>query len=98
MKLLFCRNCNDLFPLSKKEKTCSCKQTWGRYLKDGRMAEYSGPCAPIGIDNPSLAMATTIYALKGEKIKIDAFTIPMDCKTMKKIDLNKYENNSLDKL
>lgn len=58
MKLLFCKECQDVFKLTtKRVRKCACGKTRGKYEKDGLHAWYSGPCVPLGLANSSLVSA-----------------------------------------
>lgn len=54
MKLLFCRNCHDMFKLASFTKYCNCRQSSGKYLEDGDNIEIQGSCEVVGITNISL--------------------------------------------
>ena len=47
-----CRECQDIFNLRRKKKTCSCGETSGRYVTNNNI-EISGDCFPLGIGNLS---------------------------------------------
>ena len=85
MKLLFCRECEDIFNLSFREKNCSCGKTKGKYL-DNLNATYSGPAVPLGFSNLTFAQAIRRHSKKklihGDNFT--AFVIPKDCLTFKK--------------
>lgn len=50
MKLLNCLQCHDIFQLSERKKHCRCKRSWGKYLKNDLVVEYSGEARVLGID------------------------------------------------
>ena len=57
MKVLYCKECKDLFNLSRKVKKCKCGKTRGKYI-NWHSAVYAGKNAvPIGIENPSFKKA-----------------------------------------
>lgn len=87
MKLLFCRECKDVFNLSSIIKTCTCGKTSGKYLKDGMNAEYAGPCVPLGFSNPSFVEAIKNQPEKDWGKNFTAFVIQKQCVTMKKTDV-----------
>lgn len=70
MKLLFCRECRDVFRLWGQQRRCSCGRSKGRYLSDGHHAKFSGPCIPIGIANTDLADADRRYPKKPTAIRM----------------------------
>ena len=58
MKLLFCRECEDIFKLRVDEpKACACGQSVGSYNADGINAWVEGPCEVICLSNTTLAIA-----------------------------------------
>ena len=64
MKLLFCKNCQDVIKLStKKMRYCSCKSIKGRYLKDGIHAEVSKDAIVIALNNSELGQALGCYSM-----------------------------------
>jgi hypothetical protein len=84
MKLLYCKNCRDIFNLSYDVKTCSCGDTAGRYV-DNLNAIYTGKNAiPLGIGNSSFHEAINNQPLCGWGKEFDAFVIEVDCPTFKK--------------
>lgn len=89
MKLLLCKNCNDIFNLDYLEKSCRCGFTRGKYL-DQRLAEYFGEYAvPIGIANDSLINAIKNQQNEGMGELFKAFVIPVICSTFRKNEDNK---------
>ena len=83
MKLLYCKDCSDLIELNLNERTCICGKTKGRYI-DNVNAVYSGNCIPMGVNNNFLLVARRLYEEFPGNYSIELFTIPEDCKTMKK--------------
>ncbi len=53
MKLLACKECNDLFELSMNEKKCHCGKSSGKYI-DVLNVEVNGPCRILGIDSSAI--------------------------------------------
>ncbi len=53
MKLLFCKQCNDVFRLKSKVSVCDCGETFGKYNEDGDTATVSSSprTAVVGIYN-----------------------------------------------
>ena len=82
MKLIFCRNCHDVFKLSiKEERQCECGSCVGKYTDDLN-AYYKGEDAvPLGINNFSLGTAISNQPLEGLGKNFGAFVIPKICKT-----------------
>jgi len=88
MKLLLCLSCQDIIrlPINRKERSCQCGKVKGRYL-DQLNAEYSGESAyPIGFNNYSLAAAISTQPEKGEGKRFEAFIVPKECSTFKRIN------------
>lgn len=94
MKLLMCRECQDIFNLTRKLKSCSCGESSGRYV-DNLNAEISGDCVPIGIDNDSFSLAYRLQKVDNafqektvghEGVPFDAFFIPEAATSIKRID------------
>jgi len=85
MKLLFCTKCCDFFSLSLKEKTCTCKQSGGKYL-DGFNAVYWGEAIPLGISNNSFVDALQNQPKDGWGRRFEAFVIPKECEVFIKKD------------
>lgn len=85
MKLLVCVKCNDVFNLNYEVKTCSCKESWGKYFEDGLHAEYGGPCLPLGFANGSFIHALHNQPEKDWGKDFTAFVIQKECPTMKRI-------------
>lgn len=87
MKLILCKDCWDVVKLSTKEvRSCACGKCKGQYTDDLN-AWYSGePAIPLGIDNFDLARAQANQPEKGFGKNFNAFVIPKECSTFKKID------------
>lgn len=86
MKLLFCKNCYDIFNLSKKSfRKCECGQTCGKYVTDND-ALYSGEHAvPLGISNTELRNAIMNQKEIGQSPDFKAFVISKKCSTFIKL-------------
>lgn len=64
MKLIYCNECHDLVLLVPYPRRCLCGKSCGMYITVEH-ALILGPCTPIGISNPSLAMGLhrqTVFA------------------------------------
>jgi hypothetical protein len=86
VKLVLCVKCWDVFKLARvKWRFCGCKLSYGKYREDGINAEYGGPCAPLGMANGSLAHAVMHQPDDGLGREFEAFVIPKECPTMKRI-------------
>ena len=86
MKLLFCKDCADIFRLYVDHpKTCHCGKTTGQYEEDGLHAWYSGPAIPLGFANPSFLTAICNQPDEGWGREFTAFVIQKDCDTFKQM-------------
>jgi hypothetical protein len=88
MKLLYCRNCGDVFSLKRCEpseaRRCTCGGTSGYYVDDLN-AVYSGQQAiPLGFDNPDFLRAVG-SAGRTAKVFI-AFVMPDPATTFIRLD------------
>lgn len=83
MKLLYCRECGDIFSLRTEEKRCRCKaKTRGAYEADCLHAWYAGDSAvPLGALNGSFHDAVRNQPLGGLGEHFEAFVIPQVCPT-----------------
>lgn len=54
MKLLVCEQCQDLFKLDYKVRSCKCGRVRGRYNEDGHTAVVNGKGYSLGLGNGSL--------------------------------------------
>lgn len=85
MKLLLCQDCGDVFSLTKVKRSCQCGETSGRYI-DNLNAEYSGDAAiPLGFHNTFFLNAIHNQPESGLGKNFEAFVIPKECPTYKKI-------------
>ena len=101
MKLLVCLLCDDVFSLRSRKRTCQCKSSSGKYLKDNLTAEFSGPCLLLGFANSTYIQAVRDQVKLGDdglvpmgfgpysqELKgrdFTAFVIPDSAKTAKRI-------------
>ena len=88
MKLVLCKNCQDVFKLSTKAaRVCACGQSSGRYLADGWYAEISGTNAvAICFLNNELADAVISQPESGGRgIEFTAFVAAKDHPTIKRL-------------
>jgi hypothetical protein len=93
MKLILCRNCQDVFKLSTKgNRTCECGSSGGRYLECGYNAVYWGMDAvPIGFANSTLMRAIRNRPRMGDGEKFTAFVMPKEVPSIRKIDRPKEQ-------
>ena len=81
MKLIFCKNCKDIFSLNRFIRKCLCGQSKGRYTGT-QISWYSGEHAiPLGFDNISF-----MQAIDSKDDEFIAFRITDDCPTFRRKD------------
>ncbi|AIF53535.1 hypothetical protein [Pelosinus sp. UFO1] len=92
MKLLYCRECGDVFNLAFSKKSCTCGKVYGQYEEDGLHATYSGSGIPLGIHNISFSSAIIEQDALNRQMEIpfqgsrfEAWVIPKNCDTFKKL-------------
>ena len=85
MKLLYCVQCQDVIRLVSAEQHCKCGACGGHYI-NALDAVFWGTAMPLGFDNHSFGDALEAQ-LKGPGpgTVFEAFVLPEDCDTMKKI-------------
>ena len=82
MKLIVCRECQDVVRLIQGEKrTCKCGKVGGKYLDELNAVYFGDMAVPIGFANNSLAMAIRNQPKQGMGQDFDAFVIPKVCNT-----------------
>ncbi len=84
MKMLFCIECNDIFNLQKKEKTCSCGKTGGKYTDNVNAVYWGFHAVPLGFTNNSFKEALIKQPNDGLGSRYEAFIIPKNSPTMKR--------------
>mgnify|MGYP000959980510 CR=1 FL=1 len=86
MKLLLCKNCQDVIRLVQEEvRTCRCGKVSGKYIND-LDAIYSGKEAiPLGFANSTLANAIQNQPDDNWGKEFTAFVIPKKCSTFVKV-------------
>ncbi len=57
MKFVVCNKCMDWVKLCRKERTCVCGKSGGKYLKDDLNAVIWGPSFAVGVDNHQFTRA-----------------------------------------
>lgn len=65
---------------------CRCTNSYGMYAPDGLNALYGGQAVPLGFANSSLMFAINTQPESGDGQQFEAFVIPKQCPTFKKID------------
>ena len=84
MKLIYCPYCHDIIKLRRQVTICECGKSFGTYLDDLNAA-YSGDAVPLGIANSSFIGALKNQPASGDGMRFEAFVIPKDCLTFKRI-------------
>jgi hypothetical protein len=85
MRLLYCKECEDIFNLTQELKRCSCGNTSGKYV-DNLNAVYSGNNAiTLGFHKDLFDRAVRKQPQEGWGLNFEAFVIPKLCKTFKKM-------------
>lgn len=83
MKLLLCKECQDIVRLINVKRICKCGKVGGKYT-DAFNAVYFGEMAvPIGFANSTLVKAIHSQPGKGMGEHFTAFVCPKDCLTYK---------------
>lgn len=81
MKLLFCKECQDVVKLLPDRRYCACGKSFGNYLDD-LSAVIGGAAVPLGFENSSLAKALRERPAEGLGQRFEAFVIPLKCPTI----------------
>lgn len=85
MKLILCKECQDVVRLIDIKRTCKCGKVGGKYI-DNLNAVYFGEMAvPIGFANSTLVKAIRDQPKDGIGETFTAFVIPKKCSTYKLI-------------
>lgn len=83
MKLLLCKECQDVVRLIDTKRTCKCGKVGGRYIDDINAVYFGATAVPIGFANSTLVNAFQNQPENGMGQYFDAFVIPKDCPTYK---------------
>lgn len=83
MKLLLCKECQDIVRLIDTRRVCKCGKVGGKYT-DGLNAIYFGDMAvPLGLSNGTLVNAVRKRPESGMGENFTAFVVPKLCSTFK---------------
>ena len=82
MKLIFCKECQDIFKLDFEMRFCKCKKSSGKYLDNSKAVYYGEFAIPIGINNHQLANA--VYNPNAQSTNFDAFVFDKKYKNFRK--------------
>lgn len=89
MKLIYCHRCDSVVRLVYKERRCECGNIGGYYQDDGLNAVYweklKESSSPLGFTNGSFVRAYNNQPDSGMGYDFNAFIIPKECPTFKKI-------------
>lgn len=84
MKLIYCKQCDDVFKLDLIEKQCKCKESSGRRTRDEKFLYYGPYAVPISINDSSLKHACNNRPLFGFGNKFESFVIPINSSLIRK--------------
>lgn len=87
MKLILCKNCQDVVRLFEDHRSCKCGKCGGRYMNDLVAVYWGQHAVPLGFDNDSLVEAVKNQPLQHSRVgpRFTAFVIPMECVTFRRI-------------
>ena len=84
MKLLLCKECQDIVRLIREEKrVCKCGKVGGKYTDDLNAVYFGEMAVPIGFANSTLVKAVHKQPENGMGENFTAFVIPKVCLTYK---------------
>ena len=81
MKLLLCRECQDVIRLIDIKRICKCGKVGGKYIDDVNAIYFGEMAAPIGFANNTLVRAVHKQPENGVGESFTAFIIPKTCPT-----------------
>lgn len=88
MKLLFCKDCNDVIRMSSKVRRCKCGKTIGLYIDDVNVIYTGRYAVPLGFANSTLKHAVRHQPTKSSTgVYFTAFVIPKECDTFRRVKL-----------
>jgi len=85
MKLIYCKNCGDIYNADKTIKTCSCKKTKALYINDENIIYGGNNAVCIGIDNNTFEIAKYRRALDDYAPRFDAYMCALLCESTIKV-------------
>lgn len=95
MKLIFCRQCQDVIRLFQNSvRMCKCGAVGGKYLNNKDAVYFGKDAVPIGFNNSSLLSAVKHQPVEGLGFNFSAFVIPKDCATFKLVALDDVLKNT----
>jgi len=84
MKLIFCLDCGDVRALNYEITLCNCQNSGGQYV-DKINAEIWGNAIPLGFRVRDFRQAIAHQSMVGKGREFCAFTIPVNCPSVKKL-------------
>ena len=86
MKLILCKKCQDVVRLVEEQtRHCKCGECGGYYFDEINAVYWGEYASPLGFDNSSLVYAINNQPQEGMGERFDAFVIPKQCPTFKKV-------------
>lgn len=82
MKLVLCKECQDIVRLIEdKKRVCQCGKVGGKYVDDLNAVYFGDVAVPIGFANSTLVKAIANQPENGMGVNFTAFVIPKTCDT-----------------
>lgn len=85
MKLLLCKECQDVVRLIQEKRVCKCGKVGGKYIDDLNAVYFGEMAIPIGFANSTLVQAVHNQPKNGMGENFIAFVIPKISSTYKLI-------------
>lgn len=86
MKLVLCKECQDIVRLIEEKRVCQCGKVGGKYVDDLNAVYFGDMAVPIGFANSTLIKAITNQPENGMGFNFTAFVIPRICDTFTLIE------------
>lgn len=83
MKLLLCKECQDVIRLVDTKRTCKCGKVGGKYNNNLDAVYFGEMAVPLGFANSTLIRAIHNQPDEGIGENFTAFVIPRVCSTYK---------------
>lgn len=92
MKLLFCKNCDDVIRIfQKRKKKCKCGKIGGKYLDKNNAVYFGEDAVPVGFANSTFYKAIDNQPEQdGSGEYFTAFVISKICSTFKQIPKEEF--------
>ena len=85
MKLLYCKECGDIYNVDRTIKNCSCGKTKALYVNDENIIYGGDSAVCIGIDNNTFDIAKYRQALDDSAPRFDAYICALLCESTIKV-------------